>query len=287
VCEKSGERQGRIREGSGRVLGGFCKAIGRVQGGFRKDCGSSFGRVLARAWPGSTRFNPAGMTAKQRSKTSRAVERCKIVEASNVGCADVDLGHRPTPRALHHLEPAIGFKIDTHFLDAVNAARFEELLCALTVGANCRGVHEDWRHGRRSARFETGYASLGCRCAVVAAHSPRSRSVVRVSFMRCSGEARSGFGAFELRFGCSQGVGQRCGSRKFPRPYRGLQAESSGTSNMQPDCSGPDRTALTTLAREGLHCATLPHRPQGCRPSQSPPCAAQCRPVRTARRRHR
>jgi hypothetical protein len=112
---------------------------------------------LGFAWVGPARLDPASRTTKQRAKPTCTVEGRKIVEASNVRSANVDLGNGSAPGALHHFESAIRLKINTHLLDAVHAARSEELFGALTIWANCRGVHKDWRHRRRSAWFKSGY----------------------------------------------------------------------------------------------------------------------------------
>ena len=96
--------------------------------------------------------------AQQRIEPAGAVERDQVVEAADVGLADVDLRHRAPPGLGHHLDAARGLEVDPHLRDVRHALRVQEALRPDAVRAHGRRVHHDWgqdgiapRH-RRSCR---------------------------------------------------------------------------------------------------------------------------------------
>ena len=98
----------------------------------------------------------SGGSVEQRLELAGGIEGSKIVEAADMGGADVDLRHGAAPRPLHHLVAPHRVEVNANFLDRADAARRQQLLGALAVGTDGGRIHQDGGGHRSRVPFFTG-----------------------------------------------------------------------------------------------------------------------------------
>lgn len=84
---------------------------------------------------------------QQRHEAATAVQSHQIIAAAHMGLANEDLRHGTPAGQGHHAVTLIRGEVDSHLLDMLDAASFEDLLGPVAIGANSGGVHLDGWHG--------------------------------------------------------------------------------------------------------------------------------------------
>jgi len=80
-------------------------------------------------------------------EATTAVQSHQIITAAHMGLANEDLRHGPPACQGHHAVTLVSGEIDSHLLDVLDAASFEDLLGPVAIGTNSGGVHLDGWHG--------------------------------------------------------------------------------------------------------------------------------------------
>lgn len=84
---------------------------------------------------------------QQRHEAATAVQSHQIIAAAHMGLANEDLRHGTPAGQGHHAVTLIRGEVDSHLLDMLDAASFEDLLGPVAIGTNSGGVHLDGWHG--------------------------------------------------------------------------------------------------------------------------------------------
>lgn len=84
---------------------------------------------------------------QQRHEAATAVQSHQIIAAAHMGLANKDLRHGTPTGQGHHAVTLIRGEVDSHLLDMLDAASFEDLLGPVAIGTNSGGVHLDGWHG--------------------------------------------------------------------------------------------------------------------------------------------